>query len=226
MSSNKSIVWFIVFGMACVCTNCAWRAKTLIYYSFDYPTPSRQAGPAIPETLMVYRFLLDRSVPIHSLVVSEPKNGSQSTTSYIWDENPADMITDLILRDLRSSELFERVVDQLSTVRYRYSLEGTLRNLQGLVKGDKGMAILELDATLTDFEAPAGSPKNLMKKSYAIEVPSVDTKPASIMKALNMAVKDVSEQIRRDIRSALRKGRPPEEKSPRADASRLFAFVP
>jgi ABC-type uncharacterized transport system auxiliary subunit len=173
---------------------------------------------------MVYRFLLDRSVPIHSLVISESKGGPPSATTYLWEENPADMITDLVVRDLQSSQLFERAVDQLSTVRYRYSLEGTIRNLQGVTKDGKASAMLEVDATLTDFEAPAGSPKNLMRKNYAIETPSVDSKPESIMKALNTAVKDLSEQLRNDIRSALSSGRALDKRSHRFVAS-VDAFL-
>lgn len=67
------------------------------------------------------------------------------------------MVTDLLLRDLQQSGPFENVVDQLSHARYRYALEGTIRRLHGLMKGGKPFASLEVETTLTDFEAPAES---------------------------------------------------------------------
>ncbi|HMK36106.1 MAG TPA: ABC-type transport auxiliary lipoprotein family protein [Desulfomonilaceae bacterium] len=199
----KLVAWSFGLGITFLCANCAWHAKAIHYYAFDYPSPPKMPGPQIGETLMVYRFLLDRSVPVDSLAISESTDGRQTLNSYRWEENPADMITDLVLRDFQSSDMFERAVDQLGTVRYRYSVEGTIRTLQGSIRNGKALAVLETDVTVTDFEAPKGAPKTIVKKSYLIEVPSADSKPESIMKGLNSAVKQLSENIRHDVRSAL-----------------------
>jgi hypothetical protein len=62
-----------------------------------------------------------------------------------------------------------------------------------------------VDATLTDFESPLGARKSIMTKEYSIEVPSVDSKPMSIVRAVNLAVRKLSEQIRADIAATLLK---------------------
>jgi ABC-type uncharacterized transport system auxiliary subunit len=175
----------------------------ITYHSFSYPSPSKESGPSVPETLMVYNFILDSSVEMHALEISYSKGGEKSVMKHRWQENPADMITELVLRDLANSALFDKTVDQLSTARYRYALEGVIRTLQGLVHNGKASALFEVDATIIDFDAPAGTDKNLLKKTYRLETPSTDDKPESIVAALNQGIRNFSSQLRHDVRQAL-----------------------
>jgi ABC-type uncharacterized transport system auxiliary subunit len=184
---------------------CAVKTRDMAHYSFDYQAPERQGGSPASDTIMVYRFMLARSVPMDALVISQAKGAEQSGLRYRWEENPADMITDLTLRDMQSSGLFEKAVDQSSSAVYRYALEGTIKNLQGVVKNGGARAVLEIDVTVTDFELPAGANKSIVKKTYKIEIPSPDSSPYSLIKAFNSAVKEFSEQLRADVRAALGK---------------------
>ncbi len=185
---------------------CALHSKDISYHNFDYPVPPKLSASPIPETLMVYRFLLDRSIPIDNLVITQSSGQDQTMFLYRWEENPADMLTALVLRDLQNSGLFERVVDQLSTVRYRYALEATTKKLQGTVLDGKAGAVLDMDTMLTDFEAPLGRDKTIFKKNFHIEIPSSGPDAESIIKALNAAVKEFSERLRQEIISHLRSG--------------------
>ncbi len=182
---------------------CAAKNRGLSYYSFDYPSPTREAENPVRETLMIYRFLLSRNVPIDSLVISIHKGAEETQKRYQWKENPADMISELVLRDMQTSGLFEKAVDQLSNLRYRYSLEGAITTLKGFVRDGAGKGVLEMEVMLTDFEAPPGADKGILKKTYLIEVPSSDTSPEAIIKALNLAVKELSQRLRSDVRLAL-----------------------
>jgi ABC-type uncharacterized transport system auxiliary subunit len=175
----------------------------IVYHAFNYPSPERDSRPTISDTLMVYRFLIADTVDMRSLVVSQSDGKNQSLMLHRWQENPADMVTELVLRDLANSGLFEKTVDQLSSARYRYALEGTIHSLQGLVKDGKASALVEAEVTLTDFEAPTGVNKNLMKRRYRVQRPSADPSPAAIVRALNLAVKELSERIRADVRGSV-----------------------
>ncbi|MBI5248594.1 MAG: membrane integrity-associated transporter subunit PqiC [Desulfomonile tiedjei] len=183
---------------------CALRSRDMImYHSFDYPSPARENVPSVPDTLMVYNFLLESSVEMHALEISYFKGGDKSIIRHRWQENPADMVTELVLRDLANSGLFEKAVDQLSTTRYRYALEGVIRNLQGTVQDGKAKALFEIEATLIDFDAPLGKDKNILKKTYRLETPSTDDKPESVVAALNKGISEFSSQLRNDIRQSL-----------------------
>lgn len=183
---------------------CLWKAQSVQYHVIDYPKPPKSIEKPIPDTLMVYHFLLGDSVDLQNLII-EKAGGKGPITEHRWEENPSDMISELVLRDLEVSGLFAKTVDQWSAARYRYALEGKLNKLQGTVSNGKAEAVLEADVTLLDFETPLGAKKKVMSKTYRIRVPSVDTKPDSIARAMNLAVRRMSERIQSDIRKSLEK---------------------
>jgi len=180
-------------------------SRTPQFLALHYPGPTESASSPIPETLMVYKFLLANNVDLHSLVISKAEDKDGALLRLRWEENPADMVTDLILRDLENSKLFEKTVDQLSSARYRYALEGTILDLRGTIRNGKALGLLVAEASLIDFEPPPGGKRTLMKKSYKIEVPTLDGKPTSMVRAMNTAVRRLSEQIRTDIRASVEK---------------------
>jgi ABC-type uncharacterized transport system auxiliary subunit len=196
----------VIFGLIVLAGGCSLKSREVIkYYSFDYPPPSKESTVPIPETLMVYRFLLDPSVDMYSLVLSRSKGGEESIQSHRWRDNPADMVTELVLRDIQSSGLFEKVVDQASNSRYRYALEGTVRRLRGVTGNGKVVAGIEAEATLTDFDAPRHTQKTIMQRSYNIETTSKDSTADAVVRALNSAVQEFSAKLRGDIKAAMEK---------------------
>jgi ABC-type uncharacterized transport system auxiliary subunit len=195
---------FLILSIFLLQAGCALTTKDAItYHTFNYPSPPAEKTGVSSDTLMVYHFLLDPDIEMHTLAVSCEQGSEKSILKHRWQENPADMITELVLRDLKTSGLFARTVDQLSTARYRYALEGLVRQLQGEIKNGKAFAQLTIDASLMDFDAPLGMDKSLMRQTYRFEVPSVDSKPESIVAALNQGLKDFSTRLRNDIRAAL-----------------------
>jgi uncharacterized lipoprotein YmbA len=118
------------------------------------------------------------------------------------------MITELVMRDIENSGLFQKTIDQSSSSPYRYALEGTIKKFQGTISGEKASALFEAEATLTDFDPPPGKGKNLLSRVYRIEVPSKGVSPDSVVVALNEATKQFSERLRGDLRAALGPTRP------------------
>lgn len=194
----------LVMSVVSLVAGCAMLYTDSVRYNvIDYPTPGKDSESPIPETLMVYRFLLANSVDLHNLVVISPDGVEEKVSLQRWQFDPSDMVTELIQRDIEASGLFEKTVDQWSSARYRYALEGKIGKLEGVSEDGKTMAVLQAEATLTDFETPIGAKKNIMKNEYTIRVPSVDSKPMSIVRAMNLAVRELSEKIRADIAASL-----------------------
>ncbi len=206
-----------VLGLIVVLAGCALRPRdTITYHAFDYPAPTKETNLPIPGTLIVFRFLTASSVDIDSLVISQSAGFEKSAQLYRWEDKPADMITELVVRDLESSGLFERTVGQWSSASYRYVLKGTIRNLQGVISNGQAKALIEVETALTDIEARAGKDKDVLKKIYRVEVPTKDATADSIIKGLDLAVKEFSERLRNDIRAAMEPKAPePVKKVPR-----------
>lgn len=204
LSLNTACTLFLILSICFLQAGCALTTRDAItYHTFNYPSPPAEKTSVSPDTLMVYHFLLDPEIEMHTLAISCEKGSEKSILKHRWQENPADMITELVLRDLKASGLFARTVDQLSTARYRYALEGLVRQLQGEIKNGKAVALLEIEASLMDFDAPLGMDKSLMRQKYHFEVPSVDSKPESIVAAINVALNDFSTRLRTDMRAEL-----------------------
>jgi len=206
-ASGYGSYWTIlVMAFFFISSGCALKTgKTVIYHTLDYPPPDKEFKTPIPHTLMVYRFLLAPDVESDSLLISRPKGAEKSVRLHRWQDNPADLVTDILLRDLQASGLFQKTVDQLSDVRYRYALEGTLRDLHGVIKNGHTSAVVALEVVFTDFEAPRATEKDLLKKTYKVEIPSKNASAESILAAFNAGVKEISGLLRADIHTALEK---------------------
>ena len=169
----------------------------------DYDPPSRMANVPIPNNLMVYQFLLAESVNPQYVTIVEPGSSVSQRAVERWRENPAEMITNLTLRDLARSGMFEHVVDQFSTMSYRYALDGTIRALQGQIRDKKVFAVLHLEASLIDFEVAWASDKIIFTKTYHVEIPCKDSSASAIAASLNRAVAEYSRLLRTDLETLL-----------------------
>jgi ABC-type uncharacterized transport system auxiliary subunit len=194
----------LAIGFFLVSSGCGLTTReAIIYHTLNYPPPDKEFRTPIPHTLMVYSFLLAPDVDSDSILTSRPKGAEKSVRLHRWQDNPADLVTDILLRDLQASGLFQKTVDQLSDVRYRYALEGTLRDLHGVIKNGHASAVVQLEVVFTDFEAPRSTEKDLLKKTYKVEIPSKDVSAESMLAAFNEGVKEISACLRGDIHAVL-----------------------
>lgn len=197
-----SILWTLV--LAFCATGCGLSSRSaIIYHNLDYPSPPVEYANPSPDTLMVYKFLSAPSVDNLFLTISSGSAEGSIVSQHRWQENPVDMITELVLRDIETSRLFHKAVDQWSSMRYRYALEGTVRKLRGEIINKSAKAVVEADVSLIDFEASRLGKKIIFKKLYKIEEPSVNESPAMIAEAMNRAVRRLSKSIREDVSASI-----------------------
>ena len=77
--------------------------------------------------------------------------------------------------------------------------------MHGVIKNGHASAVVELEVVFTDFEAPRAAEKDLLKKTYKVEIPSKDASAESILAAFNARVKEISAILRADIHTVLEK---------------------
>jgi len=202
--------WVLVVGLVVLVAGCAIRSRDMVnYHTFYYPVPLKDSPAPIPDTIMIYRFLPAPSVNGRFLVVSRGKGKEESMTYHRWDKDPADMVTDLLQRDFEGAGLFRKTVGQSSDASYRYALEGKILTMEVVEKGGKSRAVMDVEALLTDFDAPLGTDKEIMQRRYRIEVPCRESTPAAMVEGLNGAVRELSKRLRRDIRAAVKRSTQP-----------------
>ncbi|MEW6113057.1 MAG: ABC-type transport auxiliary lipoprotein family protein [Thermodesulfobacteriota bacterium] len=202
----------LLWGAVLAVCGCALTlTNPVVYHAFQYPAPKQTATAPVRGTLMVYRFLLAPTVHSHFLVIAKGEGNQEAVSQHRWDRSPADMITDLIQRDLEASGLFEKAVGQFSMVPYRYTLEGKILDLGGLMTKEGPRAVLETEVSLLDFETPMGADKTVMKKRYKIVTPCASGEPDSIAAGLSQAAQELSLRLQNDIQASFKRSRPREE---------------
>jgi ABC-type uncharacterized transport system auxiliary subunit len=201
---NNIHFFLLLLALPAMLCQCGFlRSEAIKYHSLYYPSPLKYDRNLKAGVIMVYRFLMIPSDQTYGLVVSGSDDEADVNEYQKWKDKPADMITDLIRRDLVSSGIFIKAVDQSSNIRYRYALEGQIHELKAKVGESGPMAHFTVDVTLIDFDAPVDMDRNILKKKYSITKKCDTEKAQSLVKGLNQAVREFSERLRKDIRSAL-----------------------
>ncbi len=201
---KRNLARITLFFLITTAFGCGYlKQQAVRYHTFYYPIPIKQGKGPEAGVIMIYRFLMIPSEETYGLVVSGLEEGKDYSEYEKWKEKPADMITDLIRRDLVASGIFHKAVGQTSNIRYRYALEGQIHKLKADVTEKGPMARIEMDITLIDFEAPAGRDRNILKKKYTVKKKCQDTSAESVVDGLNDAVKEFSTKLRKDIKKAL-----------------------
>ncbi|MFH0960386.1 MAG: ABC-type transport auxiliary lipoprotein family protein [Pseudomonadota bacterium] len=191
----------LIFALGSVAFGgCAlWDKDKVAFHAINYSAPNPSKESMSPDTIMVYRFLTDSSVDTHFLQIADSRSNKRIVTGHSWTQDPSEALTDLVTRDLQYSGLFKKAVDQTSNVSYRYGLEGAIKKFEGIVVDQQGLGLIEAEIKLIDFEPQIIGKGELFKKVYNVKEPSKDTKPESIVEALNKAAKEMSYKIREDI---------------------------
>ncbi len=196
----------VLMAMSLLLGSCASQSPEVMRpFALDYPPPTRASTAPIPQTLMVYQFLLGPFVNPEFLMVSGMDSPPPDRAVQRWQQSPADMITNLTLRDLASSGLFFQTVDQFSTVPYRYALEGTVRTMEGRIKDGKAVAILGVEVSLVDYEVPWAADKIILTKAYQVEILGRNSSAEAIEAALSLAAAEYSRRLRKDLRAIMAK---------------------
>ena len=120
------------------------------------------------------------------------------------ENRPSNQEIEEKLKDFNLGEIVVQPVgDKEVIIRIKDINEGThqeiLKKFEGVINSGKGAGLIQAEVRLIDFEHKSTGNSELIRKLYTIEVPSVDTKPESIVKALDKASMDLSENIRNDV---------------------------
>jgi ABC-type uncharacterized transport system auxiliary subunit len=197
-------------------SGCGITKRDLIqYHTFDYPIESTRTKTVSDDTLMIYRFLLSPKVDSHYLTITKDQARPSTRRLHRWSRSPGDMITDLVLRDVRKAGLVKKAVDQSSNALYRYLLEGTISMLGGLKTEKATFAVIRADVAVTDFDAPIGADKTILEERYEIKIPCPDPKPETVAAKLNEAVRIFSKKLRSDLKAVLAEGSGQNDTKPR-----------
>lgn len=120
-----------------------------------------------------------------------------------WAVNPADMIADYLLRDIRAGNLFQAVFSRYEAEEGRFIFSGNVEEFYLLMDQKDNRAVISVVLSLTDTSQKETGKKVVWQKKYAIQEPLREDSPYGYSEAASRAMKVISQQIISDIYAAV-----------------------
>lgn len=198
----------VIVSVVLVCTTgCFQRTKAPYVfdrYSLDYPAPSLQDLTYHNELMRIERFFVAHSFNNMAMVFKPRAFRFDSYTGSRWNVNPGDMITDSLTRDLRKAALFGGVFPYESDEPVRFVLEGAIEDFYQSDEGPVSKAVLVVSVALLDRHEKEANKKVRFQKTYRYSNSLDEKSPDGLAKGMSANMAAFSEQLIRDINSALK----------------------
>jgi ABC-type uncharacterized transport system auxiliary subunit len=173
-------------------------------YLLTYPPPSMVKPERLNATLKFNRFSIATAYNSTHMIFRKDEFGMDTFNYSRWAVNPADMIADSLLRDLRDSGLFHAVFSRHDTDEGRFVISGNVEEFF-LRLDRKNAAVVGITISLKDTLEKETPQKIILQKKYSMEELLQDNSPYGYSQAASQAMRTISQQIMDDIYTAIRK---------------------
>jgi ABC-type uncharacterized transport system auxiliary subunit len=182
-------------------------AYSVKHYVLEYPSPKMEGIQRFNELLKVERFSVSPIFNSTAMVYRENPFGRDAYHYERWRVNPGDMVTDLIVRDLRNSGLFWAIFSYHGGEETRFLLEGQVEEFLELEEKDSWKAILGVHITFLDLTKKERAEKVIFQRSYRFVELFAEKTPEGLAGGMSKAMEKFSRQLIRDLEQAVKDGR-------------------
>ena len=173
-------------------------------YLLSYSAPSWDKLEKLNTSVKFNRFSIAAAYNSANMIFSKDSYSLDTFNYSRWAVNPADMIADSLLRDLRGSALFQAVFSRHETDEGRFLISGGIEEFYlRMEKGDK-TAVISISVSLKDTREKETGKSIMFQKKYVREEPLQESSPRGYCQAASQAMRIISEQITNDIYTAVK----------------------
>jgi len=172
-------------------------------YTLEYPPPAPSPGPPLSYILRVEPI---EAIPFYrtdKIVYRETPFRREAYRYHKWQAPPGEMITYLLLRDLRAAGIFSAVLSPNSLLSPTHSLEGGIQEFLEEDSPKGWIAVLTLTMTLAAEYTPEQGRTVLFQHTYSEREPCAANTPGALSEAMSRAMSRVSLQILKDVRQTV-----------------------
>ena len=170
----------------------------------EYPAPAPAKGKALPAVIKVKRFGAAPGYNTQDMVFRPGVNERGTYPYNRWLLQPADMVGDLLARDLRAAKSYRAVLGPQQSGRARFELEGGVLECLELDNPQGWQARLSLHITLLDLSQNNLPERVLLQKDYT-QVEFILQKGAQgLALSISRAAQTLSKKIRADLHEAVK----------------------
>ena len=197
-------VCLILLGLMCGCASKQKQRQAIKFYNIHYSPPGPVTQSPLPFIISVGKF--KTAPPYNSTLIIYSKNNFTQNKYYYhqWIMNPEEMVTHLMARDLRGSNIAQAILvsdNGLAT----HQLNGIVEQFYEQDQENQWNAVLSITVTLTMMNENDISRRVCYQKNYKEISPCEQKNPKGLARAMSMAMSNISEIIISDTYDALLK---------------------
>jgi ABC-type uncharacterized transport system auxiliary subunit len=197
------ILLILAFGLS-GCVSSGKPQLDTVKFLLSYPAPSREESEIIQTSLKLNRFSIAAAYNTTGMIF-RPDDYSMDSFNYSrWAVNPADMIADCLLHDLRGSGLFSTVFSRYEPEEGRFSITGGIEEFYLRMDKSSQTALISMTLSLQDRAEKETVKKMMYQKKYVREVALQEKSPKGYCEAASRALQAMSREIINDIHTTVK----------------------
>ena len=207
----KRVGFILIWCLMCLITGClggSRPAPLISHYALEYPTPPTLRMEPLASSLRVERFSAARLYAGPEMIIRRGPYRFDPYHEQRWRVSPADLVGDMLRRDLLGSGLFRAVMAARDREETQYLLEGGVEEFLEAEGSGGRSASLAVTVALIDQSQPGKAVRRLLfQKTYRLEEPYTQPGGQGLAAAMSRAMARCSAQVTADIEAALKQGR-------------------
>lgn len=173
-------------------------------YLINYPAPSWKQFDKLAASVKFNRFSITAAYNSTSMIFRNDIYSLDSFNYSRWAVNPADMLADSLLRDMRESGLFKIVFSRYETDEGRFLVSGGIEEFYLRTDKNNKTAAISITISLQDTMEKETGKRMMFQKKYVREEPLQDSSPRGFCQAASQAMQVISREIISDIYAAVK----------------------
>lgn len=199
-SASGTVCFLILFLLLITaCTPGRSPGRAFEDYTLEYTPPAFEALSPSQMLLRVQRFSAAQNFNSTAMLYRSGPSRLSAHAYHRWKALPPDMVTDLILRDLKRSGLFKAVFSEYDETDVSYAVQGRVEEFLEIEEKGSRKALLSLDITLLDRSQREPAKEVVFQKMYHALEPLEDPSPGALARGMSRAMEQLSRRITSDI---------------------------
>lgn len=199
---RQRLLWILSALSLLFMAGCATSGKPqydVEKYLLSYPSSSWTQLAKLPASIKLNRFSIASAYNSTGMIF---RNDSYSVDSFNysrWAVNPADMIGDSLLGNMRGSGLFRAVFSRYETDEGRFIISGGIEEFYLRMDKSGKTALISISISMQDSREKETGKRMIFQKKYVREEPLQEQSPRGYCQAASQAMQVISQQIISDI---------------------------
>lgn len=168
-------------------------------YIFEYDLPEVKLNLPSDFTVKICRFSVAQSFNSKAMVFKPSPHRVSTYTYHRWRVNPADMVTDFIVRDFKGLGDIKAVFSYREIESARYMIEGGIEEFLQAKEDSQWRAILSVNVTFIDCSEKEIQDRVVFQKRYRFQQILEGETPEGLAKGMSMNMRNFSMALIEDI---------------------------